>query len=385
MKKFPISKAIQSIHSSPTFVIDSRVKELQKKGVKIYNLNLGEPDFPTPQNAKQAGIKAIRTNKTKYTDVRGTPKLLSAISKKMKRDNRLLYKPSEIIVSNGAKETLYLAIRTICEVGDEIIILAPYWVSYTEIVKLAGGKPIIVKTKDFRFARNAVEKAITKKTKAIIINSPNNPTGVAFSRKELTDLAQLVLKHKLLVVSDEIYEKFVYEGFRHISFASLNRNLKEYTLTINGVSKTYAMTGWRIGYCAGPRYIIEKMAALQSNLSSAPSSISQEAAIIALFGNQKSVRLMVHEFDKRRRLVYSSLVNSKIEFIKPEGAYYFFFKVKPRFDSMKFCQKMLDTYRVSLNPGESFGVPGWVRLSYTVPVNDLKEAMKRIVTMLKQK
>lgn len=376
--RFPLSKFVQGIHSSPTFLIDQEVKKLQTNKVKVYNLNLGEPDFPTPVKIKSAGVQAIISNQTKYTNVSGLPTLLSAISRKLKQDNRLNYTADEIIVTNGAKQAIYEAIRTICEIGDEIIILAPYWVSYPEIVKLAGGKPVIVRSRGFRLSAKDIEKVISKKTKAIIINSPNNPLGMVYSKEELLSLSKLVLKYKFLVITDEIYERFLYGDSRHVSFASLSPKLKDYTLTVNGVSKTYAMTGWRIGYCAGPKYIIEKMIALQSNLTSCASAVSQAAAVAAVSGSYKSTLKMTKEFDRRRKLVCKYLENFGINYVPTEGAYYIFFKVAPRFKSLPFCKKLLKSYNVALNPGESFGVPGWVRLSYTVPIGDIEESLKRI-------
>ena len=384
MSKLVLSKAVRSIEPSPTFEIEAKVKEMQKNGVRVLNLNLGEPDFFTPDNVKSAAIIAVVENKTRYTQVKGVPKLLEAVCEKFKNDNNLIYTPKEVIVSNGAKQILYLTLRTICEVGDEVIVLAPYWVSYPEMTKLAGGKPVIVKTDNFRFSVRAVQKAITKKTKAIVINSPNNPTSLVWTREELEELGKLVLKYRILVISDEIYERFLFDGAKHFSFAAISPKLKDYTITVNGVSKTYAMTGFRIGYAGGPAYIIEKMADLQSHVSSSVCSISQEAATEALLGGKELVYKMVREFGERRKLVCDGLRNLGVEFIKPEGAYYVFFKVEPLFDSMHFCETLLHDFKVALKPGESFGTPGWVRLSYTVDRDDLKEAMFRIRTMFKR-
>ncbi|MBI2450476.1 MAG: pyridoxal phosphate-dependent aminotransferase [Candidatus Nealsonbacteria bacterium] len=384
MPKFALSGAVRSIEPSPTFEIEAKVKEMQKNGAKVFNLNLGEPDFFTSDNVKSAALIAIVENKTRYTQVKGMPKLLEAVCEKFKSDNGLVYTPKEVIVSNGAKQILYLAIRTVCEVGDEVIVLAPYWVSYPEITKLAGGKPVIVKTDDFRFSAEAIRKAITRKTKAIVINSPNNPTSIVWTKDELEELGKLVMKYRILVISDEIYERFLFDGAKHFSFAAMAPKLKNYTITVNGVSKTYAMTGFRVGYAGGPAYIIEKMADLQSHVSSSICSISQEAAVEALSGGKELVNKMVREFDERRKLVCDDLRNLGVEFIKPEGAYYVFFKVEPHFDSMHFCEILLQDFKVALNPGESFGTPGWVRLSYTVNRDDLKEAMYRIGMMFRR-
>ncbi len=384
MKKFTLSRFVESLEPSVTFGIDAKVKEMQKQGVKVYDLNLGEPDFQTPDKVKLAGIEAILGNKTRYTQVRGMPELLGALCEKFKKENNLIYRPQEVIVCNGAKQALYLAARAVCDMGQEIIILAPYWTSYPAMVRLSGGEPVVVRSYNFRISASDIKNAITSKTKAIMINSPNNPSGIVYALDELKTLAELVLKHKILIISDEIYEKFLYDGARHFSFASLDPKLKDYTLTINGVSKTYSMTGWRIGYCGGPAYIIEKMVDLQSHVSSNACSVSQVAATEAILGDQESVQKMVAEFDKRRQFVCRELENLGIEFIKPEGAYYVFFRVKPKFTSLSFCEKALEDFRVALNPGETFGAPGWVRLSYTVNLDDLKEGVKRIGAIFRE-
>jgi len=379
MRKFVLSKFVKSIEPSATMAIDGKAKRLQAEGIKIYNFSAGEPDFPTPENVKEAGIKAIRDNLTKYTSVKGMPKLLEAICRKFKEDNNLNYIPEEIIVSNGAKQVLYMAIRTICEIGrDEIILSAPYWVSYSEQIKLAGGRPIIVKSDDFRLSAQKIKEAITKKTKAIIINSPNNPTGFVYGLAELESLAEIILKNEILVITDEVYEKLLYDEARHFSFASLHPELKDFTITVNSVSKTYSMTGWRIGFAGAPKYIIQRMADLQSHLSSNPCSISQVAALEAILGNQESIQRMVSAYDERRKYICDEFQKQGIEFIKPQGAFYVFFKVNPKFDSLEFCERMLEKFQVALVPGEAFGTPGWVRLSYAVKLDDIKEGIKRI-------
>lgn len=384
MKGFMLSKFVESLEPSVTFAIDAKVKELQKQGIKVYNFNLGEPDFQTPYNVKSAALKAIAENKTKYTQVRGMPALLEAVCEKFKRDNNLIYYPDEVMVSNGAKQVLYLAVRTICRKGEEIIVLAPYWTSYPDMVRLAGGKPVIVKSNDFRLSAKDIKKAITRKTKAIMINSPNNPTSIVYTLEELQELAELVLKRNILVISDEIYEKFLYEGAEHFSLASLHPKLKDRVLTVNGVSKTYAMTGFRIGYCGGPAYIIEKMVNLQSHVSSNACSISQEASIEAILGDQWSIQEMVKKLDERRKFICAEFRNSGIDFIGSQGAYYVFFRVAAQFGSIYFCRMMLKDLQVALNPGETFGVPGWVRLSYTVELDDIKEGVRRIEECLKR-
>ncbi|PIX88592.1 MAG: aspartate aminotransferase [Candidatus Nealsonbacteria bacterium CG_4_10_14_3_um_filter_36_16] len=378
MRKFVLSQFVKSIDPSATMAINEKAKRLQAEEIKIYNFSAGEPDFPTPENIKEAGIDAIKNNFTKYTSVRGISKLLEAICQKLKKENNLNYTPEEIIVGNGAKEILYLSVRTVCEIGDEIIILAPHWGTFPEQVKLAGGKPVIVKTDDFRPSAKEIKKAITNRTKAIILNSPNNPSGIIYTLEELKELAEIVLENEILVITDEIYEKLLYDETKHYSFAALDPKLKDLTITVNGVSKTYSMTGWRIGYGAGPSYIIKKMADLKSHLSTNSCLISQMAALEALSGNQDSVKVMLSEYDRRRKYICQEFQTQGIEFIKPQGAFYVFFKVNPKFDSLEFCERMLEKFQVALVPGEAFGTPGWVRLSYAVELDDIKEGIKRI-------
>lgn len=285
-----ISKRVLSIKPSPTLAIDAKAKALKQQGVDVINFGVGEPDFDTPANIKEAAITAINAGFTKYCPVAGTPELKNAIINKLKRDNGLAYAPDEIIVSSGAKHSIYNLIQSVIDDGDEVIIPAPYWVSYTDIVILAGGKPVIINTSDktnFKIIPENIEKVLTSKTKAIIVNSPSNPTGVTYAVDELKAIAQVCVKNKILIISDDIYEKLVYDNFKFTSIAEVSPEAKESTIVINGVSKAYSMTGWRIGYAAGSKNIISAMTKTQSQSTSNASSISIKAAVEALNGTQQ--------------------------------------------------------------------------------------------------
>ena len=298
-----LSQRAKAIKPSPTLAIDAKAKALKAQGVDVIGFGVGEPDFDTPQNIKDAGIKAIEMGFTKYCPVGGTDDLKDAIIEKLKKDNGLSYERGEIIVSCGAKHSLYNIAMTVLEKGDEVIIPAPYWVSYPDIVALADAKPVIVNTSEkngFKMTAEKFRKAITPKTKAVIINSPSNPTGSSYSRKELEGIAEVAVEKKVLIISDDIYEKLVYEGFKFISIASIGKEVKDLTIVVNGVSKAYAMTGWRIGYAAGAKEIVTAMTNIQSQSTSNPTSIAMKASTEALNGPQDAVNAMVKEFDKRR-------------------------------------------------------------------------------------
>ena len=387
-----ISKRVRAIKPSPTLVIDAKAKQLKQQGENIINFGPGEPDFDTPDHIKDAAIKAINEGYTKYLPVGGTPELKKAICDKLKRDNGLDYLPQEIIVSCGAKHSIYNLFQTIIDEGDEIIIPAPFWVSYTDMVVLAGGKPVIINAQDktgFKITSKQVEDAISKNTKAIIINSPSNPTGAAYSAQELSEIAQVCLKHNLLIIADDIYEKLVYDNFKFTSVASISKEAKEATIVINGVSKAYAMTGWRIGYAAGRKEIIDGMAKVQSQSTSNPTSISIKAAAQALNGSQEPVETMRKEFEKRRNFIVERL--NKIEglkCLKPQGAFYVFPNVESilgaSFKGVKIetdaqlADFLLDEAKVATVPGSAFGADGYIRLSYAASLENIKEGTDRI-------
>jgi aspartate aminotransferase len=387
-----ISKRVKSIKPSPTLVIDAKAKQLKQQGENIINFGPGEPDFDTPQHIKEAAIKAINDGYTKYLPVGGTPELKNAICDKLKRDNNLDYLPQEIIVSCGAKHSIYNLFQTIIDEGDEIIVPAPFWVSYTDMVVLAGGKPVIINAQDktgFKITPKQVEAAISKNTKAIIINSPSNPTGAAYSAEELSSIAQVCLKNNLLIIADDIYEKLVYDNFKFTSIASISNEVKEAAIVINGVSKAYAMTGWRIGYAAGKKEIIDGMAKVQSQSTSNPTSISIKAAAQALNGSQEPVETMRKEFEKRRDFIVERLNKIRgLKCLKPQGAFYVFPNVEEilgaSFNGSKIetdvqlADFLLDEAKVATVPGSAFGADGYIRLSYAASLENIKEGTDRI-------
>lgn len=394
-----LSKMGLSIEQSITLEISAKAAALKKSGENIINFSVGEPDFKTPENIQQAGIEAITSGITKYTPASGTPILKEAICKKFELDNSLFYKPSEIIVSNGGKHSLYNALMSILNPGDEVMFGIPYWVSYPELVTIAGGKPVMIKTleeNNFKFSSKDLEAHLTNRTKAIIINSPSNPTGAVYNKKELEDIADWAVKNNIFVISDELYEKLIYDSKDHISIASLNKDIKSLTITINGVSKAYAMTGWRIGYAAADERVIKIMSNIQSHTTSNPSSISQHASVEALVGNQNSIIIMKVEFDKRRKAM-ASLINSikGISCSLPEGAFYAmlnFSQIKGRIidntkidTSLDFANLLLDKCKVAVVPGIAFGDDNYVRLSYATSLDNINLGLIRVKNLLGSK
>ncbi|MDR1245343.1 MAG: pyridoxal phosphate-dependent aminotransferase [Endomicrobium sp.] len=393
-----ISKRVQSIKPSPTLAIDAKAKALKEQGVDIINFGVGEPDFDTPQSIKNAAINAISSGFTKYCPVPGTLEIKNAIIEKLKRDTSLVYAPEQIIVSSGAKHSLYNLFQSIINDGDEVIVPAPYWVSYPDMIALAGGKSVIVQTTDktnFKATPENIEKALTPKTKAIVINSPSNPTGVTYSQEELKAIADVCVKHKILIISDDIYEKLVYDNFKFTSIAQVSPQAKELTIIINGVSKAYAMTGWRIGYAAGPKDIISAMSKIQSQSTSNACSISIKAAVEALNGSQECVKDMIKEFEKRRDYIVTRLNAIRgITCRKPEGAFYVFPNIKEllgkAFNSktintdLEFADYLLNYAKIAVVPGTAFGAEGYIRLSYATSLENIKSGMDRLETALKK-
>ena len=395
-----LSQRAKAIKPSPTLAIDAKAKALKAQGVDVIGFGVGEPDFDTPQNIKDVAIKAIEMGFTKYCPVGGTDDLKDAIIEKLKKDNGLSYERGEIIVSCGAKHSLYNIAMTVLEKGDEVIIPAPYWVSYPDIVALADAKPVIVNTSEkngFKMTAEEFRKAITPETKAVIINSPSNPTGSSYSRKELEGIAEVAVEKKILIISDDIYEKLVYDGFEFISIASISKEVKDLTVVVNGVSKAYAMTGWRIGYAAAAKEIITAMTNIQSQSTSNPNSIAMKASTEALVGPQGAVNAMVGEFDKRRVYMVERLNRIKgITCLRPSGAFYAFpnvtgllgknFNGKLIETSSDMATLLLDEVKVALVPGSAFGAEGFLRLSYATSMEKIKEGMDRVekaVGMLK--
>src|SRR3989338_5147125 len=383
-----LSNRAKNIAPSATFAIDAKTKQLKKEGKDIVNFGLGEPDFNTPEHIKQAAKKAIDSNFTRYTPVGGIQELKKAIADKFRRENNIDYNASEILVSCGGKHSLYNIAMAVLDKGDEAILPIPYWVSYREIIKIAEAKPVFCKTDGkFKLTAAFIEEKVTDKTKLLILNSPNNPSGAVTKPSEIRKIAELAVEHGFYVVSDEIYEYFIYGKNKHISIASLNEEIKNLTFTCNAVSKAYAMTGWRIGYAAGNKDIIKTMENLQSNSTSNPTSISQYAALEALSGSQESVRQMVHAFDERRMYIHKRL--NEVEGIscnEPEGAFYAFPDIsKTGINSMDFASKLLYEALVAVVPGIAFGSDKHVRLSYATSIYEIERGLDRIEKWLRQK
>ncbi len=383
---------ISKIETSQTMQVAAKAKELQAKGFNVVDLSVGEPDFPTPENVKNAGIKAIENNFTKYTVNVGLPELRQAIANKLKRDNRLDYSPSQIIVSNGAKQSLFNAVFSLVNPGDEVIIPAPYWVSYPNMVALAGGKNVFVPAKEsdgFKITIDSLKNNISAKTKLLILCNPSNPTGAVYSKDELAQIADIIEENNIFVIADDIYEKLVYDGFEFASFASLKESLKERTIVVNGVSKAFSMTGWRLGYAAGPKEVISAMAKIQSHSTSNASSISQKAALEALSSTQEEVERMRKEFQNRRNLIFEGINNIEgLSAGMPQGAFYLFANVQKLFgkqsgnfqinSSLDFSLYLLEEAKVAIVPGIAFGMEGYIRISYAASTETLKEGIERI-------
>ena len=391
-----LSKKAGNISPSITLSITAKANELKKQGVDVVSFGAGEPDFNTPENIINAAIKAMKDGKTKYTPAGGILELKETICKKFKKDNNLDYKPSQITISTGAKQCLANAFMAILNPGDEVLIPIPYWVSYPELVKLADGVPVFVETKkenNYKYTVEDLEKAVTDKTKAILINSPNNPTGTIYHEDELLKIADFAKKHNLLIVSDEIYEKLIYDGKKHVSIASLNEDAFNRTLVINGVSKTYAMTGWRLGYIAASEEITKIMTSIQSHMTSNVNTIAQYATIEALNGPVEELKNMVSEFENRRNFMVDKLSKiSGVSIIKPSGAFYIMVDISDYFNtvfkgqkienSLDFAKVLLDEEKVAVIPGAGFGLDNYIRLSYATSMKVIETGIDRISTFL---
>jgi aspartate aminotransferase len=387
-----LSDRAKRIKPSPTLSMDSKAKAMKAAGIDIVNFGVGEPDFDTPENIKEAAIKAMREGFTKYTPVGGIDPLKDAIIEKFKKDNNLNYTREEIIVSCGAKHSLYNIAQALLNPGDEVLIPSPYWVSYPDQVMLNDAIPVFIKTYEsdsFMVRPEAVQSHITKRTKALILNSPSNPTGLTYDKKTLEGIAEVVLRHGIFIVSDEIYEKLTYDGFIHVSIASLDNEIKAKTIVVNGVSKSYAMTGWRIGYAAGQREIIKAMTNIQSQSTSNPNSIAQKAAIEAMRGPQDFIAMMLAEFDRRRKFLIKELNSIPgMSCLTPTGAFYAFPNTSKLYgkstgdraivSSSDLALYLLEEAKVALVHGEAFGDDNYIRLSYATSVEEIKKAVERI-------
>lgn len=378
-----IAKRLQKISASPTLAITALVNKMKKEGKDVISFAAGEPDFDTPKHIKQAGITAINQGFTKYTATSGIMDLKLAICEKFKKDNNLIYKPENILVSNGAKQCLYNLIQALINPNDEVLMQIPYWVSYEEMVKLAGGKCVFIKPKiGLKITASQIEKAITSKTKIFILNSPSNPSGAVYDKKELEEIARVCVKHNIIVISDEIYEKLIY-GKKHYSIASFNDEIYKLTIVVNGASKSYAMTGWRIGYCAGQKEIIQAASTLQDHSTSNPNSIAQKAAVAALTGGDDCIQEMAREYKKRRDYVIGKLRTIKgLRVEIPDGAFYVFADVSRLYNknvagSVSFCTEFLKQFYVGCIPGSAFGDDRYIRLSFATSLENIKEGLLR--------
>lgn len=387
-----LSERARGMSPSPTLALDAKVKAEIAGGADIINFGVGEPDFDTPEPIKEAAIRAIRDGFTKYTPTPGIPELRRAIAEKLERDNGLSYAPDEVVVAVGAKHALYNAFQVLLDPGDEVLLPAPYWVSYPEQILLAGGRPAIVETTErtaFKVTPEMLAEHLGPRTRGLLLNSPSNPTGSVYSRQELEAIGEFVLKHDLFLVSDEIYEKLIYDGERHVSPASLSPEIRERTIVVNGVSKAFAMTGWRIGYAAGPRPVIRAMGDLQSQSTSNPTSIAQVAALAALRAGDSVIRPMVEEFDRRRRVMVEGLAAIPgFELSAPKGAFYAFPGVAGLLGGSyggvrvetgdELAEVLLTRARVAVVPGGGFGSPKNLRFSYSTSLDRIREGLSRI-------
>jgi aspartate aminotransferase len=377
-----LAARVSQLTPSLTLVIDSKAKALRAEGVEVYSFGAGEPDFDTPDHIKAAAAAALEAGFTKYTPSSGIPELRSAISEKFKRDNGLDYKPSEIIVSNGAKQSCFNAIMAVCGEGDEVIIPAPYWLSYPDMVRLAGAEPVIVQTtqeNDWKMTPQQFEEAMSPRTKMVIINSPGNPTGSVYTREELRALVEVASDEEIMILSDEIYESLTYDGAEHVSVASLTPEAKDLTITVNGFSKAYAMTGWRLGYLGAPEKIAKAIDSMQSHATSGPCSFAQKGGLAALTGSQQCVADMREEFNIRREYMYERLsAMHNVTAVKPKGAFYMLADIsKLGMTSTNFADRLLSKASVAVVPGIAFGDDRVVRLSYATGLDVIKPGLDR--------
>jgi aspartate aminotransferase len=378
-----LSSNVAQITPSLTLAIDSKAKAMRAEGIDVCGFGTGEPDFDTPEHIKEAAIKALQDGFTKYTPSAGLPELRTAISEKFAKDNDIDYKPNQVIVSNGAKQSCFNAILACCEPGDEVIIPAPYWLSYPDMVRLVGAEPVIVQTKAsnaYKMTAEEFENAMTPRTKMVIINSPGNPTGSVYTREELEALVEVALTEDIFILSDEIYEKLIYDDASHVSVASLSKEAYDLTITVNGFSKAYAMTGWRLGYLGAPEAIAKVIDSLQSHSTSGPNSFAQKGAVAALKGSQQCVTDMRDEFNVRREYMYERLAAiPNVSTVKPLGAFYMLADIsKFGLSSTNFADRLLSKAEVAVVPGVAFGDDKTVRLSYATDLETIKTGLDRI-------
>lgn len=393
-----LSQKAKQISPSPTLSIDAKAKEMISEGKDVIGFGAGEPDFDTPLHIKEAAISAINQGFTKYTAASGIPELKEAVCAKLLKENALEYQPQQIVVSNGAKHSLDNVFCALLDPGDEVLIPAPFWVSYPELVKLNDGTPVILETlpeDNYKLRGPQLEKAITPRTKALILNSPSNPTGQLYSKAELEEIASVAVKHNIFIVSDEVYEKLLYDDSQHISIAALGEDIKKLTIVVNGVSKTYAMTGWRIGYTASCSEIAKAMADIQSQNASNPNSLAQKAACAALSGPQECVEQMRRAFEERRNFMLERIeAMPYLSFIRPQGAFYLFVHIGETFSHRfrgipvengdRFAQLLLEHYGVAIVPGRGFGAPEYARFSYATSLENIQRGLDRLEAFLRE-
>jgi len=393
-----LSRIALAVQASTTLAIDAMYKKMRSDGIDVIGFGAGEPDFDTPENIKEAGIAAIRSNKTRYTPTPGVLELRQAACDRLKADFDLDYTPAQIVAASGAKHNLYVALRALVNPGDEVILLAPYWVSYYELVKMVGAVPVVLTTtaqEGFKLPAEKLAAAVTEKTKAIILNNPSNPTGMVYGRKELEAIAEICLKNDVYVIADEIYSSLVYDGREFTSFASLGPEVKEHTILISGVSKSYAMTGWRIGYSASNPQIAQVMANYLSHSTAAPSSIAQWAAVEALSGPQDGIIEMRQAFENRRNYIVERInAIPGVSCLKPEGAFYVMMNLHQMLgktihgteirNADDFSGIFLEKGLVAVVPCTGFGAPDYVRWSYATSMENIKEGMDRLERFLSE-
>jgi len=386
------SQKSEAIVGSVTLAIDAKAKKMKAEGKDVIGFGAGEPDFGTPAYIVEAGITALRNGQTRYTPASGTLELRQAVCDKLLRDNGLSYEPGQIVISNGAKHALFNALQAICNPGDEVILPAPYWVTYPELIKMADAVPVILETKEedsFAVHMDALRAAVTQKTKAIILNSPSNPTGCVYSREMLEEVAKLAVEKDLIVISDEIYEALVYDGVEHISIASLGEAIKDRTILVNGLSKAYAMTGWRIGYTASNKKLAGIMGNFQSHATSNPNTMAQAASVVAMTRPNEDLPLMVAEFAKRREyMVHTVNAIDGLHTVMPKGAFYVFVNIAGVFgksaqgkqinSAFSFAEELLEQQMTAVVPGEAFGAPEYIRLSYATSLQNIERGLTRI-------
>lgn len=378
-----LAERLKKIHPSSTLAITSKARKLKSEGRDIVSFAAGEPDFDTPDFVKDEAIAAIKAGFTKYTPTTGIPELKRLICQKFKKDNSLEYAPEQVIVSNGAKHSIYNALMVLLNPHDEVLIPLPYWVSYPEMVHLCQGAPRFIKTKpedNFKITLKDLRKHISQKTKVLILNSPSNPTGAIYGRSELEEIAKVCVEENIFVISDEIYEKIIFDGSRHESIGSFNKDIYDLTITVNGLSKSFSMTGWRIGYLGAPADVAGAISNLQDHSTSNPNSIAQKAAVAALSAPDDFTRDLCREFQKRRDYLAERLKKvPKLSFQLPRGAFYIFCDIsKTRLDSMSFARRLLEEEYVSVIPGASFGMDDFVRMSFATSIEEIRKGMDRI-------